>query len=174
VERMAELGGLIYLVYAASSYSVGRLSDLWVSAGASINRVRKTVVISGHVIVAASLVAAAVGDLRVSVISLFCAGFSFGLSTPSYFAIGQTLAGPRAAGKWVGIQNCVGNCAGVIAPIITGLIVDVTGQYYWAFIIAAAMATIGIAGWGLMIRRIEPVLWPATVATGEDFASGNI
>jgi len=159
VGQMGELGGLIYLVYAASSYCVGRLSDLWIGAGASINRVRKTIVISGHVIVAVSLAAAAVGDLRVSVISLFCAGFSFGLSTPSFFVIGQTLAGPQAAGKWVGIQNCVGNCAGIIGPIITGLIVDVTGQYYWAFITAAAMATIGIAGWGLMIRKVAPLDW---------------
>jgi MFS family permease len=174
VEQMAKLGGLIYLVYAASSYSVGRLSDLWVRAGASINRVRKTVIITGHVIVAASLVAAAVGDLHVSVISLFCAGFSFGLSTPSLFAIGQTLAGPQAAGKWVGIQNCVGNCAGIIAPIITGLIVDVTGQYYWAFIIAAAMATIGIVGWGLMIRRIEPLRWAVADATGEALAQDAV
>jgi hypothetical protein len=53
----------------------------------------------------------------------------------------------------------VGNCAGIIAPIITGLIVDVTGQYYWAFITAAAMATIGIAGWGLMIRKVAPLDW---------------
>jgi MFS family permease len=159
VEQMAEIGGLIYLVYAASSYSVGRLSDRWIRAGGSVNRVRKTVMITGHVIIAASLIAAAVGDLRVSVFSLLCAGFAFGLSTPSIFAIGQTLAGPRAAGKWIGIQNCIGNCAGIIAPIVTGFVVDLTGQYYWAFIIAAASATTGIIGWGLMIRKVAPLDW---------------
>jgi MFS family permease len=111
------------------------------------------------VIIAASLAAAAVGDLRVSVISLFCAGFAFGMTTPNMFAIGQTLAGPRTAGKWMGVQNCVANLAGVVAPVITGLVVDRTGHYYWAFVIAAAVATAGIIGWGLLIRKVEPLDW---------------
>jgi MFS family permease len=159
VGQMAEIGGLIYLVYAASSYSAGRLADRWIRAGASVNRVRKAVIISGHVITAASLIAAAVGDLRVSVFSLLFAGFAFGLSTPSLFSIGQTLAGPRAAGKWIGIQNCIGNCAGIIAPIVTGFVIDLTGQYYWAFIIAATMAMLGILGWGLIIHKVAPLNW---------------
>jgi fucose permease len=162
VGQMAELGGLIYLVYAASSYSIGWLSDRWISRGASVNRARKTVIISAHAIIAASLGAAAVGDLRVAVISLFFSGFAFGLTTTSFFAIGQTLAGPGAAGKWIGIQNCIGASSGIIAPVITGLVVDQTGQYYWAFIIASALATTGIVGWGLMIRKVAPLDW-ATV-----------
>jgi MFS family permease len=172
VGEMAEIGGLIYLIYAASSYSVGRPADRWIRAGASVNRVRKSVVISGHVIIVVSLIAAAVGDLRVSLISLFGAGFAFGMTTLSFFAIGQTLAGPRAAGKWIGIQNCMGNCAGIVAPIITGMVVDRTGQYYWAFIIAAALPMIGIAGWGLMIRKIAPVDWQ-TVAGASDTRATN-
>jgi MFS family permease len=161
VQQMAEIGGLIYLVYAASSFSAGWLSDRWIRAGASDSRVRKTVIICAHGIMAASLVAAAVGDLRVSVISLFCAGVAFGLNTATLFAIGQTLAGPQAAGRWIGIQNCVANLAGIVAPIITGFFVDRTGQYYWAFIIAAAVATTGIIGWGLMIGKFAPLNWAA-------------
>ena len=109
---------------------------------------------------------AAVGDLRLSIISLFGAGLAFGLTSPAMFAIGQTLAGPRAAGKWIGVQNSIGNCAGIIAPIITGLVIDATGKYYWAFIIAAVLPLIGIAGWGLMIRSIEPLHWEPQAATG--------
>jgi MFS family permease len=165
--EMAELGGLIYLLYAASSYSFGWLADRWIRAGASVNRVRKTVVIAGHVIIAASLVATAEGNLTVSVISLFCAGFAFGLATPSIFVIGQTLAGPQAAGKWIGIQNCIGNCAGIIAPIMTGLVVDRTGQYYWAFVIAAALATTGIFGWGIVIRKVARLDWAPANDAGD-------
>jgi MFS family permease len=124
--------------------------------------VRKTVIIVAHVIMAASLVAAAIGDVTVSVTSLFCAAVAFGLNTPTLYAIGQTLAGPRVAGKWIGIQNCLANLAGIVAPIITGLVVDRTGQYYWAFIIAAAMATTGIVGWGLLIRKVTPLDWQIT------------
>jgi MFS family permease len=113
---------------------------------------------------AASLVVAAIGDLTVSVASLVCAGVAFGLNTPTLYSIGQTLAGPRAAGKWMGVQNCMANLAGVVAPIITGLVVDLTGRYYWAFVIAASMAATGIIGWGLMVRKIEPLAWELHVA----------
>lgn len=157
--QMAKLGGLIYLVFAASMYSFGWLSDRWIRSGASVNTARKTAAIAGHTIIAASLGAAAVGDLAVSVISLFCAGFAFGLTNPTMFAIGQTLAGPHLAAKWIAMQNGFANLAGILAPIVTGLVVDRTGKYYWAFVIAAAVATAGILGWGLMIRRVEPLDW---------------
>lgn len=172
IGQMAELGGLIYIVYAVSSMSAGWLSDRWIRRGASDNRVRKTVIISGCAIMAASLVAAAVGDLRVSVISLFCAGVAFGFKTSTELAIGQTLAGPQAAGKWTGIQCCIGNLAGIVAPVITGFVVDVTGQYYWAFVIAAAAAATGIICWGLMIRKVEPLGW-GTLNIARDAVAAN-
>ena len=39
----------------------------------------------------------------------------------------------------MGIQNFVANLAGVTAPVITGLVVDRTGSFAWAFVIAAVM-----------------------------------
>jgi MFS family permease len=159
IGQMAELGGLIYIVFAASSISAGWLSDRWIRRGASDNRVRKTVIVSGHVIMVASLIGAAFGDLRVAVVSLFCAGFAFGFNAPTLFAIGQTLAGPQVAGKWIGIQNGFASLASIVAPIITGLVVDLTGQYSCAFIIAAGVASVGIIAWGLVIRKVEPLDW---------------
>jgi MFS family permease len=172
IGQMAELAGSIYIVFAASSMLAGWLSDRWIRGGASDNRVRKTVIISGHAIMAATLVVAALGDLRVSVVSLFCAGVAFGFNAPTLFAIGQTLAGPQVAGKWMGIQNGVASLGSIVTPIITGLVIDITGQYYWAFIIAAAVATAGIIGWGLVIRKVEPLDWAPviepTVATARN------
>jgi sugar phosphate permease len=55
----------------------------------------------------------------------------------------QTFAGARAAGQWYGLQGIAGQIAGVIAPIVTALIVDSTGQFAWAFVIAAAVLLFG-------------------------------
>jgi hypothetical protein len=41
-------------------------------------------------------------------------------------AINGTLSGPRPAGRWAGAQNVAGHLAGILAPIVTGLIVDRT------------------------------------------------
>lgn len=159
VEDMAVIGGLIYLVYAASSWATGWVSDRWMRGGASATLVRKTLLIANSTIVAASLVSAAFGDVAISIAALFCAGAAFGLATPTIYAVGQTLAGPPGAGTWVGLQNCLGNSAGIIAPIVTGMVVDRTGQFIWAFVIAAAVALTGAIGWGFIIRRVEPIAW---------------
>ena len=82
-----------------------------------------------------------------------------GLATPTIYAIGQTLAGPRVAGKWVGVQNCCGNLAGIVAPLVTGFVVDRTGQFFWAFIIAGGVALTGMIGWVAIIGRVAPLDW---------------
>jgi len=159
VAEMAAIGGVIYVVYAISCFAVGWVTDRWMQAGASANLARKTTIIVGLCIVAAAMIACVLGDARMAVASLIVAGFGFGFGTPNIFAIGQTLAGPLAAGKWVSVQNVAGSLAGIVAPIITGLVVDRTGQFYWAFVIAAGMAMLGVVGWGLMIRKVVPVDW---------------
>jgi MFS family permease len=87
--------------------------------------------------------------------------FSRPLSTPTMFAMTGTLAGPRAAGRWAGAQNVFGQLAGIIAPIVTGLIVDRTGAFSWAFAVAAASAILAVVAWGIVITRVETVAWPA-------------
>jgi MFS family permease len=159
VSQMALVGGLIYVVYAVSNLVSGWISDRWMQAGASANRVRKTMSVASHLIVTVSLFACALGDAHVAIVGLFCAGIGFGPNTSTIFAIGQTLAGPRATGKWIGVQNGLGNIAGIIAPIITGAVIDRTGQFMWAFVIAGAAALLGAVGWGLMVEKVAPIDW---------------
>lgn len=164
VSQMAELGAVIYVIYAASSLTTGWLCDRWMLAGASANRVLKTFIVAGHGGVGLCMAACAVGGPQLSIASLLAAGVFFGFNTPNIFAIGQTLAGPRAAGKWVGVQNCIGNLAGIVAPIVTGLVLDRTGQFLWPFAIAGMFGLTGMISWGLIIPKIAPVAWRAAPA----------
>ncbi|MEO8813049.1 MAG: MFS transporter, partial [Caulobacteraceae bacterium] len=164
VGQMAQLGGLIYLVYAASTMVTGWLSDRWMAAGASANTVRKTLAVIGPVGVALAMAGCAVGDRTVAVFCLFAAGVAFGFGTPNVFAIAQIVAGPRATGKFVGIQNFFGSVAGIAASILTGVIVDATGNFVAAFALAGGVSLVGILGWVAMIPRIAPVAWPDPIA----------
>lgn len=159
VPQMAWLGGLIYLLYAASSLTTGWITDRWMASGASANRVRKSFIIASHLVSAAAMAACALGNAPVAVGGLFMAGLAFGMNSPNLYAIGQTLAGPRASGKWIGFQNCVGNVAGIVAPIVTGMVVDRTGEFTWAFAVAGLVALTGVASWTLLVRRIAPLDW---------------
>ena len=136
VGQMAVIGGVIYVVYAISAQLTGFASDVWMRAGASATLVRKGFLVSSSVGGALCLLVCALGSAPVSIASLFLAAICFGFATPTIFATGQTLAGPRAAGKWIAVQNCIGNLAGIIAPAVTGYVVDRTGEFTMAFIIA--------------------------------------
>jgi MFS family permease len=168
--KMAGVAGMIYAVYAVSSLAAGALADRWIKAGASANRARKTVVVSSHLIICVCLLAAAFGDTAVSIASLALASIGFGLNTSSIFAIGQTLAGPRAAGKWMGVQNGIGNIAGIVGPVITGAVVDATGSFAWAFVIAGGVALVGVVGWGAIIRRVAPLEWRDSATRAVEFS----
>ena len=84
-----------------------------------------------------------------------------GLISPNLYAIAQTLAGPRASGKWVGVQNAIGNLAGIVAPIVTGALIDWTGRYNIAFLVTGGVAMAGAGSWLLLVRRVEPIAWSA-------------
>jgi len=73
------------------------------------------------------------------------------------YAFAQTLAGPRATGTWTGMQNGFANLAGVIAPALTGFLVNRTGNFLAAFAITAAVSGAGSLGWVLAVRRLEQV-----------------
>ena len=157
--EMASLSGAIYVLYAISGWVAGWATDRWMEAGASASRARKTMLVTGCLLAAAGLGVCVVARGPVSIASLFVVGASFGLTSPNIFAVGQTLAGPRAAGTWVGAQNCIGNIAGILAPLITGFIVDRTGLFDLAFAAAASTALMGAVAWGLVVTRVEPVDW---------------
>jgi MFS family permease len=95
-------------------------------------------------------------------------GVFLGILIPAFFASAQTLAGPLAAARWFGVQNFVGNLAGISAPIITGMVVDRTGSFSSAFLIAAGVAVLGMVAYGLIVRRIEPIDWPADTGSRAD------
>ncbi|MES1156861.1 MAG: MFS transporter [Alphaproteobacteria bacterium] len=164
VAQMAQIGGAVYLVYAASCYLVGKVSDAWMARGASATRVRKTALVINCTLVFTSLLCAGLGNIQLCIAALLVSGFAFGFATTTIYCVGQTIAGPRVAGKWVGVQNCAGNFAGIVAPIITGFVVDSTGQFVWAFVIAGVVALTGLLGWVVLIRKVEPLDWSGVKA----------
>lgn len=159
VGEMANIGGALYVIYAGASFASGWISDRWIGTGAAPNRVRKTFFVATHAVAAGGLLVGAVAPPQIAVASLFVVAIGLGAVGPHIFATGQTLAGPRAAGKWMGVQNGCANFAGILGPILTGVIVDRTGAWEGAFLLAAGFTVIGVVAWSLMIRKIEPIEW---------------
>jgi sugar phosphate permease len=159
MDDVAKYGGLLFLMSAISATIWGKLADQWIRAGSTPTLVRKSSLVLGQVGIGIALILMTVthGLLFIGILGL--TGVFLGIGCCSTWAVTQTLAGPHAAGRWTGVQNFIGNMAGWVAPMLTGFLLDRTGQFSWPFFITAAVAWIGAASWGLIVGPIEPVDW---------------
>jgi ACS family D-galactonate transporter-like MFS transporter len=157
---MALTGWLPFCSTAAGAAFGGWLSDRLIHNGASPTVVRKTFAVSGLSGSALFLLPAAMAEDQILAMTLLMlSAFIYGLFSSNLWAITQTLAGEAAAGKWTGLQNCMGNMAGVVAPIVTGFIVYETGKFYWAFVCVCVILAIGALSYLLIVQRIAQVAW---------------
>ena len=159
MENMAKIGGIAYLLGACCATLTGWISDRCIAAGFRPTVVRKTVTGGGLALTGVLVGLAAIGGSSYSLAALISGVIFFCIENSAIWAITQTLAGPGAAGRWTGFQNFIGNFAGVVAPAITGLIVERTGHFYWAFAILTAVAFAGAASFVCVVGRIEEVKW---------------
>jgi ACS family D-galactonate transporter-like MFS transporter len=159
MQQMAKIAGGGYLAAAVVALGCGRLSDLLIEKGASPTLVRKGFTGCGMALAAISLVGCVASEGAVLIAMLVLATASYGICCSNVWAITQTLAGPAAAGRWTGVQNFVGNFAGIIAPALTGFVVDRTGHFFIAFAIAATFSVLGAISYIFIIGSVQPVHW---------------
>jgi len=168
MNQMAEEGALFYVMYAIASPILAGIADHFVRTGMSANFVRKLSMAIGHIVVAAGLLGCAAGSSRTSFICLMITGVACGFAGPNTFLFAQTFAGPAVAGRWTGLQNCFANLAGVVVAPLTGLVVDRTGQFWWAFVVAATITLLGGVFWVFLTGPLQQLQWPAEIENNKD------
>ncbi|WP_374529487.1 MFS transporter [Novosphingobium sp.] len=156
---MAWLGGTVYLLGALVNLIGGPYIDRLIANGGDAAKLRKRVILASSSIAVACMGACATGKPAFAVAGLLGYSLSIGLGPIGTFTAGQTLGGPRAAGKWIGLQNGAGGLSGVIGPALTGVLIDATGDYRVAFLFATLIAASGLYFWGVMIPKVEPLEW---------------
>ena len=157
--QMAVVGSCVYALQAVAAPATGWLCDRLISRGGTPDRVLKNMINIGLCGAAAAMAACAFASPTASIGLILMAGLFFGMQSAPLGAISQTIGGPRAAGQWMGVQNLCANMAGVLAPLITGYVVESTGQFLWAFLIAAAVTLTGVFAFGVVVQRVEPIGW---------------
>jgi sugar phosphate permease len=130
-----------YLVGMVGVPLGGYVSDLLIKRGVSPIRARVIPIVFGSILVAVVVVPAAyVPSVTLSVI-LLSIGF-FGSSIPSgvVWTLATDVAPKRYVASLGAIQNGGGYVGGALAPIVTGIVLQATGSFNLAFIIAAIFA----------------------------------
>ncbi len=157
--EMAVFASVPLLVLAISALSSGWVSDRLISRGANPNLVRKAFTGLGLGLSTVMFGSVLTHDRTTSLLVICAACLAYGLYSANLWATTQTLAGPWAAGRWTGLQNAFGNISGMIAPWLTGWIVQKTGQFYWAFVITTALLVVGTISFTIIIPKVEAIEW---------------
>jgi len=159
IQAMAGVAGSAYLINALAGLFSGWASDRWIRSGRSDSVIYKATQALNHLASIAAMAGMALLPVHGSVACLFVYEIVVGLSSPGIYAIPQIMAGPTAAARWVGVQNMCGNIAGILAPQITGILIDATGSYMSAFALTGVVNALGLIGWIWILPRVAPLRW---------------
>jgi ACS family D-galactonate transporter-like MFS transporter len=153
LQNMGFYTGFSFAGMAIVATLAGWAADRLIDRGGDPVRVRKSFAIAGFLVASTELIGAMSDSPAVA---LFFAVFSLsglGLTTANYWALTQTLIPGAAVGRIVGVQNCAANLPGIVAPLLTGWLLQVTGSYeapmqaIWFFLI------LGIASYVFLVRE---------------------
>lgn len=159
MNEMAAVAGGAYLINAVSALAAGSLVSAWTRSGRSANVLYKSLMALNHVGSLLCMIGMVMLPIQGCIASLWIFQVVVGLASPAYYAIPQIMAGGQAAGRWVGVQNACGNVAGIVAPTLTGVLLDATGTFSSAFLLAGALNLLGIVGWVWLLPRVQPIDW---------------
>ncbi|HEY2476099.1 MAG TPA: MFS transporter [Candidatus Cybelea sp.] len=159
LRQMALIAGTSYLLTGISMVAGGAIADRFIRRGASPTFVRKATFGVGAVGAAIGMIGCGYSSDISSAAWLMFAGAAGGLLGMNIFVAAQTMAGPAATARWVGVQNMLGNVAGIVAPSLTGILVDRTGSFTLPFTIAALMALSSGAAWIFLVGPMVPIDW---------------
>lgn len=133
----------------------GWLVDALIRRGWDASRVRRTILIGGTAFGLGIFGASQAHDAPSALfwISMSIGGLS--AASPVLWATPALIVGRNDVGKVGGIANFAGQISGISAPIITGYLVSSLHSYFWVFGVAAIYLAIGIAGYFILLGRIE-------------------
>jgi ACS family D-galactonate transporter-like MFS transporter len=168
--RLAVLASIPFWAIAISSTCFGLLADYFIHRGHEAGRLRQWFVclgLSGCCILMFSAIEVQ-NELRSNIL-LVLAFVAMGAWSSNHWAFSQFLAGPANAGKWTGLQNCIGNFAGVLGPWLSGYTVQVTHSFFAAFAIASGFALMAVFSYWFLVGKPAQIFgntatsWPPTI-----------
>jgi sugar phosphate permease len=132
----------------------GFLSDYLVKKSFSPLTLRRNLFCVGMIATSIMMFATAYApDPYSAIAALSLAGAALGFSTPSLW-VALVEATPKSmTGTMAGIQNFGGNLAGIVVSVLTGYILEVSGDFFMALVAGSGAALLGAVAAFTLIRR---------------------
>lgn len=153
LDKMGFYTTFSFLGMALMSVLGGALADLVIARGAKPTATRRAFTILGLSIAATEIVGSLTTSRDVAVAFAMISMTGLGLATANYWALTQTLMPKSVIGRVAGVQNFASNLGGVVAPALTGWLVQTTGSYNAPMQAILLVLVLGIAAYALVVRE---------------------
>ncbi len=140
--------------------------DRVIGRGANTDKVRKGVIVVGMLVALLTVGAAFSHSATTAIIWIAAGSAGIALVYVTSNSLPALIAPEGSAGSLAAIVNCVNLLAGVAAPIATGMVVDITGSFAFAFIIGGVALVGGLLSYLFLMGRLEPI--PARAVVHDD------
>jgi ACS family D-galactonate transporter-like MFS transporter len=139
----------------------GWLVDALIHRGCDASRVRQIVLVAGMAFGLAIFGAAHAHNSTTALIWISLALGGLAAAAPVAWTVPSLIAPRESVGTLAGAVNLSGQIGAISAPIVTGYVVEATHSFALAFATATAILMLGIAGYILLLGRIEPIPEPS-------------
>jgi MFS transporter, ACS family, D-galactonate transporter len=128
--------------------------------------VRKGFTLAGLIVASTEIFGVMSGSRDIALAFAIISLAGLGLATANYWALTQSLMPGAAIGRIAGVQNFASNLSGIVAPILTGRLIALTGSYEAPMQAVLALLAIGIAAYIFLVRpKYAPRIIERTVST---------
>jgi MFS transporter, ACS family, D-galactonate transporter len=131
----------------------GWAADLLIGRGYNPVTVRKYFTIVGFSVACTELIGARATSLETALLFAVVSLSGLGLATANYWALTQTLMPAAAIGRISGVQNCACSFAGIVAPILTGWLLQKTGNYETPMFALLCVLVAGVLSYLFLVKE---------------------
>jgi len=138
----------------------GWLIDALIDRGYEETRVRQTVLVGGMLLGLAVFGATLTNDPAWAIVWISIALSGLSAAAPVGWSLPSLIAPRGGTGTIGGIMNFANNVMAIAAPIVTGAIVQATGSFQGAFLVAGLILVVGICSFVFVLGRFTPIAEP--------------
>ncbi len=145
--------GFSFWGFAFVATAAGFWADKIVHNGGDAVRIRKNFIVAGFLIASTEMIGAGSSS---NTVALFFAIFSLsglGLATGNYWALTPAIMPGAPAARLAAVQNMAANLPGIVAPILTGWLKQITGGYSAPMAANLFFLLLGIGSYAFLVRR---------------------
>jgi MFS transporter, ACS family, hexuronate transporter len=154
ISRMSLLNAIPWILGTFGLLLSGLVCDLAFLICSDLLTARKLVLVVCLVLAAicvslTGLVSSLSWAVALMAVTIFC----IYLTGAMYWAIIQDVVRAEHVGAVGGFVHLIANCAGIVGPAVTGFIVQATGGFTSAFLLAGSVALLGALAVAVFVRR---------------------